>query len=394
VRKVTPVHLLLFAAVLTPLLALWPSGQDPAEHDWAKDVDKACTSPRYGLRLAAARKVASGGGEAVPAVRAWAEQHGRNQLPSALVDAIADAGTLEQPVLQLLRDWALDRDFYWRAQAMRGLAVRGPLLPEQHDALRPLFASFHDSAAWLMRTHARIGSLLLGDDAVRTLPEQDPRARVRFAALAIEHGLTPDLQPLFDALADERTFLGDPWGQRIGAEAHKALKTWLGDAHPLAQGGEFADQASAITRLLAAARPKSGQDLQAQAPQRDPEPAATGGIEVFSCKNGDLFVQWTDAGEVRFGLDAASRMTIPAERWQDLTQKRSAIALDGTIGVVVCDSLRLRWSNPELHARLAPASLPADARAWLEQFAQAIEATAGAAAAAPIAACLEQFAAQ
>ena len=46
-------RILLLVAIASPLLAFWSSQQDPG--DWAKDVERACTSPRYGLRLAAAR---------------------------------------------------------------------------------------------------------------------------------------------------------------------------------------------------------------------------------------------------------------------------------------------------------------------------------------------------
>ena len=83
-------RILLLVAVASPLLALWPSAQDPATADWTKDVERAFTSPRYGLRLAAARKVAKAGDPAVPAVRAFAQQQGANAVPSALVDAYAD----------------------------------------------------------------------------------------------------------------------------------------------------------------------------------------------------------------------------------------------------------------------------------------------------------------
>ena len=69
--KANAVHVLVALAVASPLLALLPLGQDPAA-DWPKEVERACTSPRYGLRLAAARKVAKGGGAAVPAIVAWA----------------------------------------------------------------------------------------------------------------------------------------------------------------------------------------------------------------------------------------------------------------------------------------------------------------------------------
>ena len=111
-------RILLLVAIASPLLAFWSSQQDPG--DWAKDVERACTSPRYGLRRAAARKVAAAGAAAVPAIREFVQKKGRDAIPSVLVDMIADDPGLDALVIELLREWADDRDFYWRASAMRG----------------------------------------------------------------------------------------------------------------------------------------------------------------------------------------------------------------------------------------------------------------------------------
>src|SRR5690606_37792589 len=114
----------------------------------------------------------------------------------------------------------------------------------------------------------------------------------------LARGVVPPLQPLIDALADERTFLGDPWDKRLGGEAHKALKAWLGADHPLAEGGSFEAKAAALESLRAAAAAKSGQDLRLPEPATDPEGPIRGGIELLSCKHGDVFVRWTDDGLV------------------------------------------------------------------------------------------------
>jgi hypothetical protein len=372
VKSTTSLRLLLLAAIATPLLAFWPQDQEPANVNWATHVDKACTSQRYGLRLAAARKVAGGGSAAVPALRAWAERHGRNALPASLVDAIADADGTAPGVLDLLREWAEDRDFYWRSSALRGLAQRAPAAPRD-EQLHELFMKYRNDPAWLMRSYARFGASLLGVDDIVLLPEPDPRARVRLAALLLDAGRTPPLQPLFDALADERTFLGDPWGQRMGAEAHKALKNWLGDAHPLADGGTFDDKVEAIRTLLAAAEQKSGQDLTMPEPRRDDAAAPKDGLQILSCKNGDLFVAWDDQGIVRIGIEASPRVHLPEATWQQLSRDRTRWALPDDLGVVICDNLQLRFAEPELHVRIAPGSLPADVHAWLKQLASALE---------------------
>lgn len=391
-----PVRILLVVALCVPVLAFWPTIQGEAGEDWAKHVDNACRSPRFGIRIAAARKVAAGGNAAVPAVRAYADKHGRNALASSLVDAIADAepkAFAEQDlsaVMVLLEQWAEDRDFYWRSAALRGLALRMPDLcshyeddakhdPDHRVHFSALFTKYHDDPAWLMRTHARLGSALLtqfgiGVNGAVGMPETDPRARVRLTSLLLQHGGTPPLQPLLDALADDRTFHDVPWGKRLGLEAHKALKEWLGDAFPaLPDGGAAEHKRAAIEALLAAARSKSGQELRLPEPKTDPAVAFVGGIELLSCKSGDVFVQWTEGGEVFGGIDAGERVTLPVPIWERLQQERAALGLSGELGVVVCDSMRLFWTQPATDVKVAPASLPAPAVDWLSQLARSVE---------------------
>lgn len=391
--KANAVHVLVALAVASPLLALLPLGQDPAA-DWPKEVERACTSPRYGLRLAAARKVAKGGGAAVPAIVAWADKNGRNALPQALVDAIADESTTEAPVLDLLFAWAEDRDFYWRASALRGLALRVGPAGYRRVAILKLCKAHADDPAWLMRTHARFGLALGGDAGALALPEGDPRARARLPLLLLllQKGKLPPLQPLLDALGDERTFQETPWGQQTANEAHKALKQWLGDEHPLAKGGAFADTAQALAAMHAACAKKSGQALTLPAVVRDRDVALAGGVELLSCKHGDQFVQWTDDGRVFLGVDAARELTVPAANWDAVSKDRTALRLPDAMGAVVCDSIRLRWAAPKTHGKAAPASLPTDAANWLKRLAQAIEESGDAKAAADLRAGIEQFA--
>ncbi len=387
-------RILLLVALASPLLALWPKTQDPTAIDWRKEVERACTSPRYGLRLAAARKVASGGGAAVPAIRAFAQEKGVEQVPAALVEAMADDSGLDAAVLELLREWSLLPGFYWRAAAMRGLAQRAPRVAAGRDALRQLFADHHDDAAWLMRTHARFGTILLGDERPLQLPAADPRGGVRLSMLLLALGKPAPLQPLLDALADERTFQGDPWGQRMAGDAHKALKGWLGDAHPLANGGSFPDVETGLRALLAACQTRSGQELAMPAVRRDTATAVVGGIELLSCQHGDQFVQWTADGTVWLGIDAARSVTVPASTWDTLSRERTALPLTQNLGVVICDSMRLRWQGPDVHVKIAPATLPLPVVNWLKHLAVALEEAGESRLAATLRAGLEQFAAR
>jgi len=380
------IHLLLLLAVASPLLALWPQDPDP----WVKEVDRACTSSRYGLRLAASRKVAQAGGAAVPALRQWEKKHGRAAIPANLAEAIAGASTTDDPGVALLIEWTTDRDFFWRGQSMRGLANRAADLPKHRPALESLFRDYVDDAAWLTRTHARFGLVMLGNEEALQLPESDPRARPRLTALLLAKGHPAPLQPLLDALGDERTFLGDPWGKRLGQDANRALRTWLGDDYP--GGGEaFDDKGEALTKLTAAARKKSGQDLHEPTIQADPDVTFAGGFEVLSCKCGDQFVRWTAHGKIYVGLDSAVEVSLPAATWERLDKSRSALQLDENLGVVICDSMRIQWQEPATHSKIAPGALPTAARDWLKQLADAIDESGAAALAEAVRSGLEQF---
>jgi hypothetical protein len=332
----------------------------------------------------------------MPAIVAYADKNGANALPSVLLEEIADQDHLEAVVWEQLIAWSKDRDFYWRATAMRGLARRAPKLTGEAIAnvLRDLFTQFRDDPAWLMRTHARFGLALVGDATVLQAPEADPRARVRLPLLLLLAGRTAPLQPLVDALGDDRTFQGDPWAQRVANEAHRALRSWLGDAMPQPADGSFADADAALAALLPVLRSKSGQDLKAPPKRNDPATPFTGGVELLSCKHGDVFVQWTADGSVHFGIDAAGSVRIPAPKWDALSQERTKLALGEALGEVICDSMRLRWSAPDLHSKVAPASLPAPAAEWLKTMAQAIEDAGETRLAAALRAGLEQFVAR
>ena len=398
-------RLLLLAVVATPIVAFWP--QDPDA--WDDHVRKACESRRYGIRLAAAKRAADGGAAAVPAIKAYATQHGKNAIPSALVDAIADSQTYSVATTQLLKTWATDSEFYWRSSAMRGLALRAGAKPAQSDGsdaskdatqaidprttLEPsmqsgqFFEPFANDPAWLMRTHARFGLMLLGRP-VATTPDQDPRANVRLTRLLLDEGQLPPLQPLIDALADERTFLGNTFGAYLGKEASKALHQWLGSDFPeLAPG----DQPKSIAAILAAATKKSGQRLTTPTTKTDPAHDIVGGFEIASCKFGDQFVQWSTDGTLHFGIDAARSAKLPADKWQELLQQRTALALDGDVGEVVCDKLQLVLTDPQTRVNVAPSNLPTAAAEWLKRLAQSLEEVNETEAAADIRRGLGQF---
>jgi len=381
-------RLLLLAVVAAPILAFWPQGPD----EWSEHVRKACESSRFGIRLAAAKRVADGGDAAVTAIQAYEKANGRNALPSSLVDAIADTLAYSNATNELLKGWATDTEFYWRSSAMRGLALRAGALAHPPAVVSPaagepegkpapafddaslksgeFFDPYVNDPAWLMRTHARFGSALVGRPIAGQSTEADPRALVRLTRLLLDEGQLPPLQPLIEALADQRTFLGIPWGQRLGQEANKALHNWLAKDYPEVTGG---DRDKSTAAIMAAAQANSGQQLTQPKEQVATDNGIVGGFEIASCKFGDQFVQWTADGTVFFGIDGARTTKLPADKWQELLQQRTAITLDGNAGVVVCDKLQLVLVDTGMRVDVAPESLPNPASEWLKRLTQTLE---------------------
>ncbi len=369
-------RLLLLAAVTTPALAILAGNeQDPETIDWSKHVRKACESRRFGLRLAAAKRVANGGAAAVPAIIAYSAKQGLNAIPSSLVDAIADAKSVSKESTELLKGWAENNDFYWRSSAMRGLALRAgnsasQLSEDARTMWGNIFSRYVDDPAWLMRTHARFGTALIGLSNTDQTPEEDPRADVRLTRLLLDYGRLPGLQPLINALADQRTFLGIPWGPRMGQEARKALDSWLAKDFPELQPG---NQAKSIAAIIQAAQKKSGQTLQTPTDLEDQQYGVIGGFEIASCKFGDQFVQWTADGELIFGIDSMRLIKLPTDKWDQLLQQRAALDLSGNQGVVICDKLQLVLLDSKVRVDIAPNSLPGPVSDWLKDLTKQIE---------------------
>lgn len=387
----------LFHVAWLAMLANAGNAQEPESRpeDWGKHVEKACTSPRYGLRLAAAKKIAQGGDAAIPAVRAWAEKNGANTLPVAVVEAIADSGSNGPLALDALNAWATDRDFYWRAQALRGLAMRARADEALRVKFAPVFAQFVEDPAWLMRTFARWASsdpkrdfdVATAQGQSVLTPEADPRARTKLAAMR------GDARELFVALDDARTFLGDAWGKRRASEALAALKALLGTdggyrvdanqpgaslpeaAHAGSLAGAIADNAVALSRLSNAIAQHDGGGKPECARLGDPQLTFLGGIELLSCKNGDLFLRWTADGLVQGGAspDCPTSLQIAPAAWQPLLQAAATATLLPQNGVVVCDKMRIQLRPDLAQAAVAPATLPEPIAEWLKQLAAAIE---------------------
>lgn len=336
------------------------------ETDWADAVAKACEHKRYGMRRAVAGKIAAAGDAAVPAVRAYAKDKGADALPLLLVDAIAQADTQGEAVVALLEEWARDREFYWRAQALGGLARR------KLEQLRPLYLEAVRDPSHLFRIEGAHGLHLLDpkrDQAVvdgLIEDDPDPRVRLRLAGLLTENGDRRFAGVLVAALGLSADFLGDPWGQREAERAARIIGPLVGDGLLEIPAR---DDLRAKLRAL-------GFDLREPAFTAIDRPFA-GGLAIRSCRNGDFFLRWTTEGELLPGL-LPTRLAQPAaEQWTELAESLHQLtpAENAIHGRIVCDYLELVCGQPPRRLKCAPGALPSELQTWLPDLAAALAAT-------------------
>lgn len=342
--------------------------------DWPAKVKIAIESPRYAVQRAASNEVARAGDAAVPAIRAYAEAKGKDAIPLLLVDALAQTDADGEALRALLRGWASDPAFFWRAQALTGLARRKSA---DDDAL---FAQALHDPAHLFRVAGAKGvfARAVADgkawDAARAiLQDQDPRARVAFALHV--WGETRDraaLPTLVAAIADDRAFLDDEWGRRLAVQSVGALAR--------VAATNFGYQATQSLAGNSAAIDKFAKWAELDPPPRHErdEVIDHGGVEVRSCRHGDLFLRWTDA-EVHFDLDRGRKVTLPVEVHRDLMRRLTAALATNdearrVVGEVVCDYVQITVRQPARVWKVAPGALPVEVHGFLSALADAVAA--------------------
>lgn len=333
------------------------------KNDWPSLVRKAHEHPRMMLRRAIANRIAKAGGEAVPAVRAWARDKGRNELGLQLVVAYQASRARDAATLGMLRDWATDRDFYWRSQALGALARFG----QAED--RGRFETGTGDPSHLFRIEAARGLLRLGTPAAaRELrrSDPDPRARLEAALMLVQAGRHEALPSLVAALQQEHSFLDLPWAKLGALDAFKQLRKTLGEDHGYKAGAPVAENRAAIARIEAAAKARCGDAWQAVEPLAPDRREYLGGLSIRSCRNGDYFLRWTAAGELIEGL-APELLAKPGEALLRLSEAPPTRG-DKIVGRVVCDYLRLVVAQPETDIKVAPSTLPAAVDTWLQDL--------------------------
>ncbi|MEM7205505.1 MAG: hypothetical protein AAF628_34935 [Planctomycetota bacterium] len=370
------------ALLSVALAAAAVAAQEPAPADaWTEAVTKACAHRRFAVRRAAANKVGRAGDAAVPAIRAYIVAQGAARVSQLLVEAVAatpndgDAG--DPATTALLEEWARERTFYWRAQALRGLAARR--LPEH----RALFWAALDDASYLFRIAGARGAFGVDAEAARPRlhalvdADPDPRVRVQVAAFLLEQDDDHGVPVLLAALALQAQCLGDPWGRREAERAFRALRAAAdGKDFGYRPGGSADDNRAGIAAFTAALAPaRAAADATPIVLARE-APAFAGGVVIRSCRNGDLVVRWTAAGAVYEGLDPRPTATVPPAAWAAIAARAGDLEGDGRVhGRVICDSIDVvsaadadrprRW-------KCAPGAVPAPLWQWLGDLTQGL----------------------
>lgn len=330
--------------------------------DWEATVAKACEHRRYAMRRAVSKRIAQAGDAPVAAIRSYDAEHGQDRIPLLLVDAIATADTHGPAVLELLTDWAKNREFYWRAQALAGLARR------KLERLRPLHLEAVRDASWLYRLSGAQGLHQLDpardravlDELIATDP--DPRLRVRLAGFLFDHGDRRAAGVLVAALELQHEFLGDPWGKREADRALRSLRKAVPDAKTQVEFREA---------------------LRRDEPDWH-EPAThtgggdyVGGVGVRSCRHGDLFLRWNAGGEVFAGLLPGRAVQLDEDAWRGLLRGLDDLGTGAheVHGRVVCDYLEMVCGESPHRVKCAPSALPSNLRRWLAELASALGTT-------------------
>jgi hypothetical protein len=357
------------AAVALGVVLARVAAQSPLpEVDWATKVKAACESPRYAIRRAASDELGRVGDPCIAALRAYLASKGRDRVPMLLVDALARNVKAGPQTDAQLRAWADDRDFFWRAQALTGLAMRG----FAEDA--PRFAAGLRDPSHLFRVAAAKGAHALAktagkpwDAAAAVLVDPDPRARVAFALHLWEVHRDPQALPsLVAAVADDRAFLDDDWGRRQAVQVFGVLSRGAPD---------FGYRATESLAANEAALGKLAKYYELDPPKLLERDAIIdrGGVELRSCRHGDLFVRWTDA-EVYFDLDRGRKVVLdePArEKLAPLLEATVAVSAEPrrVVGEVICDYLQLTLREPARLWKVAPGKVEAPLAAFLQGLA-------------------------
>jgi hypothetical protein len=367
------------------LLACAIPGQTTTE--WKSVIEKAHKHRRMMLRRAAARKVAAAGDAAIVAVRAFEKENGRQTISLDFVTAYGRVASSGEATLALLEEWARDHDFYWRSQALEALANR------RLKRFEKLFAARLTDPAYLTRIQAARGLFRLGlrgDRVLGLLRDTDPRVRLRVAICLTREKDDLGLPTLVESMRQDAKFLDYAWGPLGANTAFKTLQKVAGTEFGYAVGESPEKNHEAIAQFEKFAHERLGSKWVDPVRAFHDGAKYRGGTAIRSCRNGDLFVRFSDDRRIVFGLEARETVRLPAAAWTKLWNNAPGEG-KGVRGKVICDYLRVMCKNPTVDEKFPPGAMSKKSSDWLLALSVALEKNGGQDLARQIEARLPQF---
>ncbi|WP_145063051.1 hypothetical protein [Engelhardtia mirabilis] len=390
-----------FVTVLALVFAAWPWRLAPA-HQEASDGGVATEQAELESKLDRFVDLAMNG---APAVRPQAADRLTRMGAAAAERLLAECGEgpadmahlgtdlvevlarFDEPRLRAkLWEAAADADFPWRPAAARSLAIT-PLEREREgflDLTQDRLAAVRVAALSAVGTWE-------GDAGERPLTEalrdEDDRVRRAAAEQLYARGATWVLRYPLEELSRADHFFDIDTGRIARFQAARVLRGVLGDLdgyQPQLPPDDPTNLAAiaTITERVRALIDGPARELPAVARVGEPVPAGTIGLELRSCRAGELFLQWGPGDVLYVGLGNPRRVSLADGHLDELAPIAEAAALQlgdaRVFGEPGCDLECLRVTRadgtvetiymrkgPEARPDLRPAALDGLMRALL-----------------------------
>jgi len=363
---VSPVRLALIVLLALGGLQAASSGSQDATPPPAPDAEQAAKLEKYidlartgriPVRPQAARRLVKLGAPAAARLLELAGEDGAGieGMGQHLVEVL---GEFDEAALRaLLWQRVADAEFAWRSPAARTLALR-----PQATELERFFGFTRDPLAEVRRA----GVLGLGtldaerERGIRRLQELvgDPSDRVRRAAAAqlADWGRPAYLYVLSVELERTDTYFGVPFGEQARFAALRLLKERLGDdfGFRAEDAPDSEGNAAALGALRGEILERSGGALPmlpGLALAGGPTEGDVLGLELRSCRAGELFLRWNEADVLYVGTGRAAKVELPpgtvAELLRAARAATAACGDDRYWGEAGCDIEQVRVAGED-----------------------------------------------
>ena len=336
-----------------------------------QDLEQLITAARTGrtvIRPQAARRIVRLWSQSEPEGQANIVQRLRaesgnspatlSQLGPALVEVLGEFG--DENLRRLLWRSLSDTDFPWRPYAARSLAAH-PTATEAPRFLAALADPIPPVRVAAIVAVANLDQLNQAPTVRPLLNDVDDRVRRTAADTLIEYGEASAMWWLYEELLREDRFFDRPAGEQARYQAWNLLSPRLGkitEATPFDPGlrpsgpenvASLAAVRARLVELDAGERP----DLPPQSRAGGEVPTELLGIELRSCRKGEVFLRWTANDLLLVGQGNPARVMLPEGTVQALlsatAEARTGLGDKRLFGSPGCDM-------EQFHVRLGRSS--------------------------------------